>query len=487
MTKKFVFDDEYILNHIKTFEIPSKTPYQSLFEEMIADSYNRLIFSSVSNDIFSELMDKASDQAIEEFKVSLKATLLYPPLKKKKVLGFDPGFTHGCKLAFIDEYGKVLDTHVLADPFHSGYNHKKALDDLKRLIIKNQTYMVALGNGTASRESQKLLEELKENNPELKDLQIAVVSESGASIWSATKDAQKEFPDFEPNLRSAVSIARRLQDPLAELVKIPPESIGVGQYQYDIEPKKLSLALKGVVEDCVNAIGVNLNTASGALLSYISGISSKIADNIVKYREENGAFKSRNQLLKVSGLGPKAYENAAGFLRIPDGKEPLDNTAVHPESYPIAKEILKEVKGSDDAETKENLKKLTDQDIKAMADRLEVGVPTLSDIIHELIQPSRDPRENAKTAHLTEGVTDIKDIQKGAIMEGTIRNVTGFGFFVDIGVEINGLVYISEITNKFIQDPHPYGKPGDIVKVKVLDVDLKRNRISLSMKNVKQD
>lgn len=487
LTKKFVFDDEYILNHIKTFEIPSKTPYQSLFEEMIADSYNRLIFSSVSNDIFSELMDKASDQAIEEFKVSLKATLLYPPLKNKKVLGFDPGFTHGCKLAFIDEYGKVLDTHVLADPFHSGYNHKKALDDLKRLIIKNQTYMVALGNGTASRESQKLLEELKENNQELKDLQIAVVSESGASIWSATKDAQKEFPDFEPNLRSAVSIARRLQDPLAELVKIPPESIGVGQYQYDIEPKKLSLALKGVVEDCVNAIGVNLNTASGALLSYISGISSKIADNIVKYREENGAFKSRNQLLKVSGLGPKAYENAAGFLRIPDGKEPLDNTAVHPESYPIAKEILKEVKGSDDAETKENLKKLTDQDIKAMAERLEVGVPTLSDIIHELIQPSRDPRENAKTAHLTEGVTDIKDIQKGAIMEGTIRNVTGFGFFVDIGVEINGLVYISEITNKFIQDPHPYGKPGDIVKVKVLDVDLNRKRISLSMKNVKQD
>ena len=487
LTKKFVFDDEYILNHIKTFEIPSHSPYQAGFEEMIADSYNRLIFSSVSNDIFSELMDKASDQAIEEFKVSLKATLLYPPLKNKKVLGFDPGFTHGCKLAFIDEYGKVLDTHVLPDPFHSQRNHAQALIDLKRLIIKNQTYMVALGNGTASRESQKLLEELKEKNYDLKDLQIAVVSESGASIWSATKDAQKEFPDFEPNLRSAVSIARRLQDPLAELVKIPPESIGVGQYQYDIEPKKLSLALKGVVEDCVNAIGVNLNTASGALLSYISGISSRIADNIVKFREENGAFKSRSQLLKVSGLGPKAYENAAGFLRIPDGKEPLDNTAVHPESYPIAKEILKEVKGATADETKENLKKISEEDIKAIATRLNVGVPTLSDIIRELIQPSRDPRENAKTAHLTEGVTDIKDIQVGAIMEGTIRNVTGFGFFVDIGVEINGLVYISEITNHFIQDPHPYGKPGDIVKVKVIAVDLKRNRISLSMKNIKQD
>ena len=454
---------------------------------MVLDSYNRLIYPSVCNDIFSDLMDKASDQAIEEFKVSLKATLLYPPMKAKKVLGFDPGFLHGCKLAFVDENGKVIDTFVLNNPFGSVRMHDQALVDLKRLIIKNQTYLVALGNGTASRESQKLLEELKAKNFELKDLQIAVVSESGASIWSATKDAQKEFPTFEPNLRSAVSIARRLQDPLAELVKIPPESIGVGQYQYDIEKKKLSLALKGVVEDCVNAIGVNLNTASTALLSYISGISSTVANNIVAYRDENGSFKSRSQLLKVAGLGPKAFENCAGFLRIIDGKEPLDNTAVHPESYPIAKEILKEFSGKTHDDTIQKLKELKENNLLDISKRLQVGLPTLNDIVKELIQPTRDPREQAKTAHLTEGVTDIKDLKVGTIMEGTIRNVTGFGFFVDIGVEINGLVYLSEITNQFIQDPHPYGKPGDIVKVKVINVDLDKKRISLSMKNIKQN
>ena len=487
LTKKFILDDETILNHIRLFEIPSKTPYKAQFEEMTQDSYDRLIFPSVSNDLFSALMDKASDVAIEEFKTSLKATLLYPPLKNKRILGFDPGFTHGCKLAFIDENGKVLDTYVLSDPFHSRLNHDKCLPILHQMIVKNGTYQVALGNGTASRESQKLLEELKEKYFDLKDLHVAVVSESGASIWSATKDAQDEFPQFEPNLRSAVSIARRLQDPLAELVKIPTTSIGVGQYQKDLDEKKLELALGGVVEDVVNAIGVNLNTASAALLSYISGISKKIALNIVKYREENGAFKSRKELLKVSGLGPKAFENCAGFLRIPEGKEPLDNTAVHPESYPIAKEILKRFSGEDAILTKENLKKLSQDDLKGLSETLNVGLPTLLDIVKELIQPSRDPREEAKTANLTEGVTDIKDLKVGTIMEGTIRNVTGFGFFVDIGVEINGLVYLNEITSHRVDDPHPYGKPGDIVKVKVIAVDLQRNRISLSMKNIKQN
>lgn len=487
LTKKFIFDDEMILNHIRLFETPSKTPYKDLFDTTIQDAYDRLIFPSVSNDIFSDLMEKASEKAIEEFKVSLKATLLYPPLKNKRVLGFDPGFTHGCKLAFIDENGKVLDTLVLKDPFHSKYNAEVALKELHRLIVKHSCYTVALGNGTASRESQKLLNDLKANNYDLKDLIISIVSESGASIWSATKDAQKEFPDYEPNLRSAVSIARRLQDPLAELVKIPPESIGVGQYQYDIEPKKLSLALQGVVEDCVNMIGVNLNTASKALLSYISGISSKIAENIVKYREENGAFKSRKELLKVSGLGPKAFQNCAGFLRIIDGVEPLDNTAVHPESYEIAKSLLSLVSCDDKTLQKEKLQALTDDDITSLVERLNVGVPTLKDIIHELIQPSRDPREQIKTASLTDGVNDIKDLTKGMVLEGTIRNVTGFGFFVDIGVEINGLVYLSEITNKRVEDPHLYGKPGDIIKVKVIDIDLDRKRISLSMKNLKQD
>ncbi len=487
LTRKFIFDEEAILAHIRLFETPTKTPYKELFDATTLDAYERLIFPSVSNDIFSDLMEKASDKAIEEFKVSLKATLLYPPLKNKRVLGFDPGFTHGCKLAFIDENGKVLDTLVLKDPFHSNYNKDVALKELHRLIIKNGCYTIALGNGTASRESQKLLQELKEKNYDLKDLVISIVSESGASIWSATKDAQNEFPNFEPNLRSAVSIARRLQDPLAELVKIPPESIGVGQYQYDIEPKKLSQALQGVVEDCVNMIGVNLNTASMALLSYISGISSKIAQNIVKYREENGAFKTRKELLKVSGLGPKAFENCAGFLRIVDGKEPLDNTAVHPESYDIAKSVLAGINEKDPALVKEKLKALDDESIKEMALKLNVGIPTLKDIIHELIAPSRDPRENIQTANLTDGVNDIKDLAKGMILEGTIRNVTGFGFFVDIGVEINGLVYLSEIANRRVEDPHAYGKPGDIVKVKVIDIDMTRKRISLSMKGIKKD
>ncbi len=487
LTKKLVLDDEQILKHIKTLEIPSNTPYRDLLEAMVLDSYTRLILPSISNDVFSDLMEKASDVSIDEFKTSLRATLLFPPLPNKRILGFDPGFTHGCKLAFIDENGKVLDTFVLQDPFHSSLRYQKAKDDLKRLILKNKTFTIALGNGTASRESQKLLEELKKTEPELKELEIVVVSESGASIYSATPLAQKEFPDYEPNLRSAVSIARRLEDPLAELVKIPPESIGVGQYQYDIDGKKLSTALGGVVEDCVNYVGVNLNTASASLLSYVSGISSKVADNIVSFREENGAFRCRNDLLKVSGLGPKAFTNCAGFLRIPESLEPLDNTAVHPESYRFAKEVLKTASGKTTEEKIESLKKLNDDDIRLMANNLNVGYPTLKDIVKELIQPSRDPRESTRTAKLTDGVTDIKDIKVGMILEGTIRNVTGFGFFVDLGVEINGLVHLSEIANHFVSDPHTEGKPGDIVKVKVIDVDLKRNRISLSMKGVKQN
>lgn len=487
LTKKLVLDDETILNHIKNLEIPSKTPYRELLEGMVLDAYTRLIYPSISNDVFSDLMDKASDVSIDEFKTSLRATLMFPPLRGKRILGFDPGFTHGCKLAFIDENGKVLDTYVLQDPFHGSGKNARAKEDLKRLILKNKTFTVALGNGTASRESQKLLEELKQTVPELKDLDIVIVSESGASIYSATPLAQKEFPDYEPNLRSAVSIARRLEDPLAELVKIPPESIGVGQYQYDIDGKKLSQALGGVVEDCVNYVGVNLNTASSSLLSYVSGISTKIADNIVSYREENGAFRCRNDLLKVSGLGPKAYTNCAGFLRIPESKEPLDNTAVHPESYRFAKLVLSEAQGKTHEEKIQSLKALNDDDIKALAQTMNVGYPTLKDIVKELVQPSRDPRENARTAKLVDGVTDIKDLKVGMVLEGTIRNVTGFGFFVDLGVEINGLVHLSEIANHYVSDPHTEGKPGDIVKVKVIDVDLKRNRIGLSMKGVKQN
>lgn len=487
LTKKIVLDDEYILKHISTFTIPSKTPYTSLFNEMIADSYSRLIYPSVCNDIFSDLMEKASIQAIEEFKSSLKATLLFPPVKNKRVLGFDPGFSHGCKLAFIDEQGKVIDTFVLENPFFTERNKTKAIENLYRLIIKNRVNLIALGNGTASRESEALLKTLKEQHYDLKDVEVAIVSESGASIWSATEDANKEFPEFEPNLRSAVSIARRLQDPLAELVKIPPESIGVGQYQYDIDEKKLSLALNGVVEDCVNAIGVNLNTASKALLSHISGLNSKVSQAIVSYRDEHGAFKNRKQLLKVPSLGAKAFENCAGFLRIIDGDNMLDNTSVHPESYDVADKLLSHCKGKTMEEKKEDLKALTETDINEFSKEFNVGIPTLKDIVKELIQPSRDIRETIKTAKLKQDITDIKHLSVGMILEGTIRNVTGFGFFVDLGVEINGLVYISEISNTRVEDPHKFGKCGDIVKVKIISIDMDRKRISLSMKNIKQE
>jgi uncharacterized protein len=487
LTKKFVYDDEAIISHISTFEIPRGTTYLKLFQDMVLDSYTRLIKPSIDNDIFSSLMDKATDEAIEEFKISLKAALLVPPLKGRRILGFDPGFSHGCKLAFIDENGKVLDTYVLDNPFTTPASKERAKAVLKNLLHKNQTLTVALGNGTASRDSQSLLEEIKKEDLSFKDLDIVVVSEAGASIYSATALAQKEFPNYEPNLRSAVSIARRLEDPLAELVKIPPEAIGVGQYQYDIDAKKLSLALKGVVEDTVNYVGVILNTASSSLLSYVAGISEKIANSIVSYRDENGTFKTRSDLKKVPFLGPKAFQNCAGFLRIPGSSEPLDDTAVHPESYKIAKEILKEYHGLTPLDTKNKLSSLSDNDLNTLSSSLNVGLFTLKDIVKELIQPSRDPRSLAKVAHLSDGVTDIKDLKVGMIMEGTIRNVTGFGFFVDLGIEINGLVHISQMADHYVSDPHTIGKPGDIIKVKVIEVDLNRKRISLSMKGVKQD
>ena len=485
LTRKIVLDDEKILSHIEMFEIPSKTPYKDEFHSLISDSYERLIRPSVDNDIYATLFESASKDAIEEFKTSLKATLLVPPLKGRKVLGFDPGFSHGCKLAFVDENGKVIYTYVLNNPFMNEKSLSNSKIILQNLLTKFQTYTVALGNGTANRESEKLLKEIKKEM--LPDLDIVIVSESGASIYSATPLANKEFPQYEPNIRSAISIARRLQDPLAELVKIPPESIGVGQYQYDINQKELSEALNGVVEDTVNYVGVILNTASVALLSYVSGISSKIAQSIVDFREKNGPFKSRKELEKVPYLGPKAFQNCAGFLRIDDGVEPLDNTSVHPESYSIAREILKEFSCSTIYEAKDKLKSINDDDIINLSNKLNVGQYTLQDIIKELISPSRDPRLEAKTAKLSETVLDIKDLKPGMILEGTIRNVTGFGFFVDLGIEINGLVHLSEIADAYVTDPHDYGKPGDIVKVKVLQVDLNRQRISLTMKGLKQE
>lgn len=485
LSKKIILDDEYILKHISTFEIPRNTPYTTGFQNVIEDSYDRLIYPSVCNDIFSTLMDTASDSSIEEFKASLKATLLFPPLKGRKVLGFDPGFSHGCKLAIVDENGKLLEHLVLKDPYHSEYLYKVAKDTVIKILNKYKIFTIALGNGTASRESQKMLEEIRDENSNLNNLEISVVSESGASIYSATASAQKEFPELEPNIRSSISIARRLQDPLAELVKIPPESIGVGQYQYDIDNKKLKEALKNVVEDCVNYVGVDLNSASYSLLSYVSGISEKVAISIVSYRDQNGTIKSREELKSIKGLGPKVFENCAGFLRIPESKEMLDNTSVHPESYSIAYKLLDVLNLKNEINRKDELSKLKDSEIKELSNKLNCGFDTLKDIIKELIKPSRDPRSDAKTAKLNPEVTDIKQISVGQILEGTIRNVTGFGFFVDIGVEIDGLVHISQIASHFVSDPHSEGKPGDIVKVKVIEVDVNRKRISLTMKDVK--
>ena len=486
LTRKLVLPDEEILNHILTFSFRSKSPYAELNKATAEDSYDRLIKPSIENEVFADLMDKASTEAIEEFKVSLRATLLYPPLRGKRVLGFDPGFAHGCKLAFIDENGTVLGTHVLNNPFMNDRSRQAALGQLKALIGKFGTYVVALGNGHASRESESLLRELKKE-PGFESLEIVIVSESGASIYSATELAQKEFPQYEPNIRSAISIARRLEDPLAELVKIPPMSIGVGQYQYDIDEKRLSEALTGVVEDVVNYVGVNLNSASAALLSYVSGINGKIANSIVSFREKNGPILSREGLKKVPFLGPKSFENCAGFLRIPESKEFLDNTAVHPESYPVARKIMSLYGIDGKAGDRSVLSRLEEKDLERLEKELGVGQATLKDIIAEIVKPSRDPRKETRTAKLRDDIKDIKDLKVGEVLEGTIRNVTGFGFFVDLGIEINGLVHVTEIANRHVEDPHAFGKPGDIVKVRVKDVDLNRKRISLSMKGVKQD
>ena len=486
LNRKLLLPDEEILSHILSLSFSRNSPYSEWNRRTAEDSYERLIRPSIENEVFSDLMDKASTEAIEEFKVSLRATLLYPPLRGQKVMGFDPGFAHGCKLAFIDENGSVLGTYVLNNPFMNERSAQAAKAKLRELILRYGTYVVALGNGHASRESESLLRQLKKEEG-MDGLQIVIVSESGASIYSATELAQKEFPQYEPNIRSAISIARRLEDPLAELVKIPPMSIGVGQYQYDIDEKRLSEALKGVVEDAVNYVGVNLNSASAALLSYVSGINGKIASSIVSYREKHGPILSRSALKDVPYLGPKSFENCAGFLRIPESEEFLDNTAVHPESYPIARKIMQRFAIHSADSDRSALMRLSEDEKSALAVEFSVGKETLCDILAEIVKPSRDPRKEMKTAALRDDVKDIKDLKVGEILEGTIRNVTGFGFFVDLGIEINGLVHVTEIRNGRVEDPHSYGKPGDIVKVKVKAVDLDKKRISLSMKGIKQD
>ena len=453
---------------------------EQILKDTIDDAYKRLIAPSIERDIRSSLTEAAEDEAIKVFGKNLTQLLMQPPVAGRVVLGWDPAFRTGCKLAVVDETGKVLDTTVIY-PTAPQNKVKAAKKVLKELIKKYNISLISLGNGTASRESEAVIVELiKEVNSKL---EYIIVNEAGASVYSASKLATEEFPNFDVGQRSAASIARRLEDPLAELVKIDPKSIGVGQYQHDMNQKKLSEALGAVVEDCVNKVGVDLNTASAPLLEYISGISKAVAKNIVVYREENGSFKTRKELLKVSKLGPKAFEQCAGFLRINDGKEPLDMTSVHPESYAATKKLLESLGYSDSDITLSGLRGISKKisDFKKISDELEIGEITLRDIVKELEKPGRDPRDEMQKPILRTDVMEMEDLKEGMILKGTVRNVIDFGAFVDIGVHQDGLVHISRLSKKFIKHPLEAVSVGDIVEVRVDSVDLKKKRIALSM------
>ena len=450
-------------------------------KNVIKDSYDRLIAPSIEREIRTALTEKAEEGAISVFGKNLKQLLMQPPITGKVVLGWDPAFRTGCKLAVVDETGKVLDTKVI---FPTAPQNKvaEAKAELKKLITKYHVSLISVGNGTASRESEQVIVDfIKESKL---SVSYVIVNEAGASVYSASKLATEEFPNFDVGQRSAASIARRLQDPLAELVKIDPKSIGVGQYQHDMNQKKLDEALGGVVEDCVNSVGVDLNTASASLLSYISGITKVIAKNIVEYRENNGAFKERKELLKVAKLGPKAYEQCAGFLRIRDGKNPLDATSVHPESYAAAKALLEKTGQtlSDVGHAKLAMPKSGSREMKALAAELGVGEMTLSDIAKELEKPSRDPRADMPAPILRSDVMNMEDLKPGMRLKGTVRNVIDFGVFVDIGVHQDGLVHISKITDRYIKHPLEAVSVGDIVEVEVMSVDLAKKRIQLTMR-----
>lgn len=487
LTVKVEAPEEDILRYLEKKTIRRENPYtMPVLKEAAADSYKRLIGPAIEREIRSDLTEKAEDGAIEVFKKNLGQLLMQPPIVGQTVLGWDPAFRTGCKLAVVDPTGKVIGTTVIYPTAPTTPQKIKASKDLlKKIIKKYHITLISLGNGTASRESEMFIVELLKEIPE--KVQYVIVSEAGASVYSASKLATEEFPKFDVGQRSAASIARRLQDPLAELVKIDPKSIGVGQYQHDMNQKKLSEALSGVVEDCVNKVGVDLNTASAPLLSYISGISSAIAKNIVAYREENGRFQSRKELLKVAKLGPKAYEQCAGFMRIQDAKNPLDGTSVHPESYEAAEKLLEKqgFQTSDINGGKLTGLSLTIKDYERLAQELGVGEITLRDIVRELEKPARDPRDEMPKPILRTDVLEMKDLTEGMVLKGTVRNVIDFGVFVDIGVHQDGLVHISEITDrKFIKHPLEAVSVGDIVDVKVLSVDPKRKRIQLTMKGI---
>ena len=487
LTIKVAAPEEDILRYLEKQVITRDNPFTTpILKEVTEDSYKRLIAPAIEREIRSDLTEKAEDGAIKVFGKNLEQLLMQPPIAGQTVLGWDPAFRTGCKLAVVDPTGKVLDTTVVYPTAPT--NEKKiraAKDTVEAMIKKYGISLISVGNGTASRESEQVIVDMLKEIPEAK-VQYVITNEAGASVYSASKLATDEFPNFDVGQRSATSIARRVQDPLAELVKIDPKSIGVGQYQHDMNQKKLGESLNGVVEDCVNKVGVDLNTASASLLEYISGVSKAIAKNIVIYREENGRFTSRKDLLKVAKLGPKAFEQCAGFMRITGGSNPLDATSVHPESYEAASRLLEKLGYSAEDIAGGKLAGLSRQigDYKKTADELEIGEITLRDIVKELEKPARDPRDEMPKPILRTDVLDIKDLKEGMILKGTVRNVIDFGAFVDIGVHQDGLVHISQMSEKFIKHPLEAVSVGDVVEVRVLGVDEKKNRISLSMKGL---
>ena len=479
-------DKDLILNYLYSEVIlAGKSEATQYVENAIVDGYDRLVAPSVEREIYNDLFDNACEGAIALFSDNLKHLLMQSPIKGKTVLGFDPGYVNGCKLAVVDPVGKVIDTGVIY-PTKPRQRIDEAKRIVKSMIRAHKVDVIAIGNGTASKESEIFIADLLKEVDH--DTKYIVISEAGASIYSASKLAADEFPDFDVMQRSAVSIARRLQDPLAELVKIDPKSIGVGQYQHDMKPARLDEALTGVVEDCVNSVGVDVNTASHSLLSYIAGINTTSAKNIVKYREENGAFKTRAEILKVPRIGAKAYEQCAGFLRVPDSKFILDNTGVHPESYEAALKLLRKFEYTEDDVKANNLSmlriKAQKYGTKKLADEFGIGEPTLIDIITELEKPGRDIRDSFPAPVLRDDILGMEDLKPEMVLTGTVRNVIDFGVFVDIGVHQDGLVHISELSDKYVKHPSQVVSLGDVVKVKVLSVDLKKKRISLSMKGL---
>ncbi len=484
ITVKIQAPEEEILRYLEKQVIKGEEPETTaILKEVILDSYKRLIEPAIEREIRNDLTEKAEDGAIDVFGKNLVQLLMQPPIQGQVALGWDPAFRTGCKIAVVDPTGKVLDTTVVYPTAPTNETKiRQAKDTIEKMIDKYGVTLISVGNGTASRESEQVIVDMIKEIPE-KHVQYVITNEAGASVYSASKLATEEFPNFDVGQRSAASIARRLQDPLSELVKIDPKSIGVGQYQHDMNQKKLGDALNGVVEDCVNRVGVDLNTASAPLLEYISGITKVTAKNIVSYREQNGRFRNRRELLKVSKLGPKAFEQCAGFLRITDGDNPLDNTSVHPESYEAATNLLTSL-GYQPSDIKGGLTGISRQvkDYDALSENLNVGALTLQDIVKELEKPGRDPRDEMPKPILRTDVLEMKDLKEGMVLKGTVRNVIDFGAFVDIGVHQDGLVHISEMGEKFIKHPLEAVSVGDIVEVRVLGVDLEKKRISLSMK-----